>query len=87
MGETNFQELCQYMLEGRRRKGLTQLELARKLGMSSPMVISNWERGITSPPLNHLSAVIRELNLSPFKITECILIGSQRIQSRKPTPL
>lgn len=40
-------------LKSRRiERGLTQAELAKALGYSSPQFVSNWERGLCLPPLN-----------------------------------
>ena len=32
-------------------RGLSQTEVAKKLGYSSPQFVSNWERGLASPPV------------------------------------
>lgn len=37
----------------RRGKGLSQKYVGKALGLSSPQFISNWERGIASPPMRH----------------------------------
>ena len=37
--------------------GLTQLEVARKLGYTTSQFISNWERGLANPP----AAVLKNL--------------------------
>ena len=47
-------ELCNYLLKAREMKGLTQKELAAKLGIASAQLISNWERGLCTPPLKKL---------------------------------
>lgn len=39
------------MKEKRVAAGLTQSEVARKLGYSSPQFVSNWERGLANPPV------------------------------------
>lgn len=43
--------LAAYLKEKRVEAGLTQLEVAKKLGYSSPQFVSNWERGLANPPV------------------------------------
>jgi len=40
-----------FLKEKRVKAGLTQSDVAQKLGYSSPQFISNWERGLASPPV------------------------------------
>ena len=48
------QELGTYLAKQRARAGLTQDQVARQLNYSTAQFISNWERGISSPPLKVL---------------------------------
>lgn len=43
--------MAQFLKERRMKVGLTQSDVARKLGYSSPQFVSNWERGLASPPV------------------------------------
>jgi transcriptional regulator with XRE-family HTH domain len=43
--------LAGFLKEKRVVAGLTQSEVARKLGYSSPQFVSNWERGLANPPV------------------------------------
>ncbi len=43
--------LSEFLKEKRVTAGLTQSEVARKLGYSSPQFVSNWERGLANPPV------------------------------------
>lgn len=43
--------LAAFLKEKRVEAGLTQSDVARKLGYSSPQFISNWERGLANPPV------------------------------------
>ena len=40
-----------FLKEKRVAAGLTQSDVATKLGYSSPQFISNWERGLANPPV------------------------------------
>lgn len=37
--------------------GLSQRDVANKLGYSTPQFISNWERGISRPPVSALGTI------------------------------
>lgn len=41
----------------RLNKGLTQTELATYMGYETPQFISNWERGLSGPPLESLRKI------------------------------
>lgn len=44
-------QLADFLKEKRVAAGLTQSQVATKLGYSSPQFISNWERGLANPPV------------------------------------
>lgn len=48
------QELASYLKQIRRDSGLSQKEVATTLGYKSSQFVSNWERGLSSPPLGTL---------------------------------
>ena len=56
-------ELCNYLLKAREMKGLTQKELAAKLGIASAQLISNWERGLCAPPIKKISTLASVLDI------------------------
>ena len=62
--------LNDYLRQKRLDSGLSQLDVARVLGYSSPQFVSNWERGLVSPPLETI-AVLIEL----YKIPSSEVIG------------
>lgn len=43
-----------FIKKTRMAKGLSQSELAQILGYTSPQFISDWERGVSSPPVKRL---------------------------------
>lgn len=52
---------------------LTQAQVADHLGYSTPQFISNWERGVSAPPINmikKLSALYRVDAEEMFKLIE-----------------
>lgn len=50
--------LNDYLRQKRLDTGLSQLDVARVLGYSSPQFVSNWERGLVSPPLETIAVLI-----------------------------
>ena len=44
-------QLAVFLKDKRVQANLTQSQVAEKLGYSSPQFISNWERGLASPPV------------------------------------
>lgn len=42
----------QYLKEKRTRVGMSQSDVSKLLGYSSSQFVSNWERGVSSPPLS-----------------------------------
>lgn len=49
--------LGQFLKEKRENVGLSQKDVADKLGYSTPQFVSNWERGISTPPLKTLKKI------------------------------
>jgi len=57
MDAKSFAELGQYLRQKRLKQGLSQVEVAKQLGYSSQF-IANWERGVSSPPMQALKKII-----------------------------
>ncbi|MBK9322215.1 MAG: helix-turn-helix transcriptional regulator [Bdellovibrionaceae bacterium] len=57
--------LSEFLKEKRTLSGLSQKDVAEKLGYSSAQFISNWERGHSSPPIHTLRklAELYEVNV------------------------
>lgn len=53
-GKVKKDTLSAYMKRSRESAGLSQLEVGRKLGFTSAQFVSNWERGISGPPIKSL---------------------------------
>lgn len=56
-------EVAQRLANARRARGITQEELANRLGVSR-QAVSNWERGETSPDTDNLIALARIYHMS-----------------------
>lgn len=55
------------LAQARRRKALTQRQLADELGVHHTLV-SAWERGVNKPRLNNLMNLCRVLEINPEEI-------------------
>ena len=67
------QHLGQFLRDKRVDAGLTQAEIAGKLGYSSPQFISNFERGLCSPPLKNLKALVKLYKIDANELIRLIL--------------
>jgi transcriptional regulator with XRE-family HTH domain len=53
-----FQVLGEFLQAKRLKVGLSQGDVAQKLGYSSPQFVSNFERGLCAPPLEKLKVLV-----------------------------
>jgi transcriptional regulator with XRE-family HTH domain len=65
--------LNDYLRQKRVDSGLSQLDVARELGYSSPQFVSNWERGLVSPPLETIAVLIDLYKISSTEVVSKIL--------------
>lgn len=56
--------LGQRIKDAREKKGLLQAELAKKIGVKSAAVISNWEKDINKPDAEKIVLLCRALDIS-----------------------
>lgn len=54
----------------RRKAGLTQGQVSRRLGYSCPQFVSNWERGISYPPDDTFGPLARVLKVEPETVVD-----------------
>lgn len=59
----HHEALGQFLQDARLEAGLTQKNLADYLGYSSAQFISNFERGISLPPLTKLGMMAKKLKM------------------------
>lgn len=61
--------LGNFLKEKRTQSGLSQKDVATKLGYSTSQFVSNWERGISRPPKNAVHVLIKlyDVSLKDFK--------------------
>jgi len=73
------QHLGRFLRQKRIGSGFTQAEIAGKLGYSSPQFISNFERGLCSPPLKNLKALVRLYRIDANELIRLILDEQRQV--------
>jgi transcriptional regulator with XRE-family HTH domain len=66
-------KLAQFLKEKRTQSGLSQKDVATKLGYSTSQFISNWERGISQPPINTLRTLASMYNVAAEQMFNVLL--------------
>jgi len=66
-------KIAKLLRDGRVQSGLTQGEVARKLGYQTAQFVSNWERGMTTPPGKTLRKLVDLYDLSHAIVYEALL--------------
>lgn len=65
--------LADFLKSKRVVAGLSQKDVASHLGYSTSQFISNWERGISQPPLNTLRRIANLYKISPDEMFNVLL--------------
>lgn len=71
--ESLVREFGDYLKEKRVKANLSQAEVAEELGYSSPQFVSNFERGLCTPPLPALKQMLQLYNISKKEMVELLL--------------
>jgi len=61
-----------FLKNAREKASLTQQDVARKLNYSTPQFVSNWERGISLPPLDVMPRLSEVLQIAPRTLIETL---------------
>lgn len=64
----NKEQIASNIAEARKRSGLNQSELARRLGIR-PQSVQQWEKGTATPKLDRLTAIAQVLGVSLESLT------------------
>ena len=86
--------LGSYLKAKRLASGLTQHDVSSELGYTTPQFVSNFERGLCSPPLSALSVLVQLYKIDAEELIEMIvrheehllrhsLLGEKKRSSRK----
>ena len=66
-------DLGQFLKSKREGAGLSQGQVAKKLKYTSPQFVSNWERGVSYPPIKILKVLSLMYRVSTDELFELIL--------------
>ena len=75
-----------FLRRKREAAGYTQSEIAKRLGYSSPQFISNFERGLCSPPLKNLKALVKVYRMDPKEVIHLILKEQEHVLNNALQP-
>ena len=75
-------QIAKFLKSRRMALGLTQADVAAKLGYSTPQFVSNWERACAFPPVSILKDLAKLYQISADDLFEVIL-ENQREQLRR----
>jgi transcriptional regulator with XRE-family HTH domain len=75
------QNLGRFLRDKRISSGFTQAEIAGRLGYSSPQFISNFERGLCSPPLKNLRTLVKLYKMDAHELIRLILDEQRQVLS------
>lgn len=78
-----FQNLGNFLKQKRVDSGLTQSELAAKLGDVHSQFVSNWERGLCAPPSHSFQKLIDVLKINRDRMVEVMLEDSKLVIESK----
>lgn len=74
----DFKILGDYLKSARVKNNLSQSDVSRHLGYSSPQFISDIERGIATIPIKKLKLIMQLYQITPDQILD-ILIEQQKV--------
>lgn len=66
-------KLGSFLKEKREAAGISQAKVAKKLKYTTPQFISNWERGVSSPPVKVLKILSDMYGVSTDELFELVL--------------
>jgi transcriptional regulator with XRE-family HTH domain len=70
--DSRFKKLGAFLKESRLSARVSQMDVAKLLGYSTPQFISNWERGLSAPPMSCLKKIAKLYHIKDetlFKLT------------------
>ena len=78
----NQEKIGKFLFENRKKKNLTQSELAKKLKVSN-YTISNWENGKSMPSYELLIPLTKELDITLFELIN----GEHNLKDEEPNKI
>jgi transcriptional regulator with XRE-family HTH domain len=66
-------KLSEYLMDKRVKADLTQKDVAKKMKFTTPQFISNWERGLSSPPVSSIKKLAKIYSIPATELFEVVL--------------
>ena len=79
MLEYDRKKLGQHLKSNREQMNLTQAQVSRRLGYTSPQFISNIERGISVVPLDTLARMVKLYKANPMKTADILFESQEKL--------
>jgi transcriptional regulator with XRE-family HTH domain len=67
-----FANVGEYLRQKREQKNISQTEIAHFLGVR-PQFISNWERGLSAPPLRLLKQLLKQYGIQDQALMDFLM--------------
>lgn len=71
--KSSYVRLGKLLKDSRTSAGLTQQFVAEKLGYGTAQFISNWERGFSTPPLQHIKTIVKLYKMDRDELLRVLL--------------
>lgn len=73
------QSLADYLKAKRESSGLNQADVSKHFGYATPQFVSNWERGVSMPPVETLKTLAKMYRVNAEEIFNVFLEESLRV--------
>ncbi|MGE0763540.1 MAG: helix-turn-helix domain-containing protein [Bdellovibrionales bacterium] len=73
-----FARIGDFFREKRIDAGLTQADVANALGLSTGQFISNWERGVSAPPMDYLPKLVKLYKMNKSQLVALYTAEQER---------
>lgn len=73
-----FSRLGEFFKQKRVDVGLTQAEVAKVLGLSTGQFVSNWERGVSAPPMDYLPRLMKLYKMNKAQVISIYTAEQER---------
>ncbi|MBX7232094.1 MAG: helix-turn-helix domain-containing protein [Bdellovibrionales bacterium] len=78
MGKEAFSKVGDFFKDKRVEVNLTQSEVAEALGLSSGQFVSNWERGVSMPPMDYLPKLVKLYKINKSELVSVYTSEQER---------
>lgn len=78
----SLERIGKLLAEKREGSGLTQAQVAKKLGYTTAQFVSNWERGLSYPPIKAIPTISKLYKVPAKVIFEAVLKTAIEMQEQ-----